>query len=494
MPMHYQQQANVGTRANNQATNPQAVMALMQNQLGAAPQPSANAFSFMNNGAPTNGIHIEDTQNPYSILPMEKPQVSFEEAFPKADRAAMLKDFEACEAMTLLNCPNTMYALFSSNTALMKDPKFLFSTLSGLYKQNYEILFNKYPSLNICIDFCLSMIIFKSLRALRTACSEATLSSGQALPNQHTKLQVARLIKSCKRVVGSTSRSSSNANNGASPTASPEKVQKSIDPEYTTLAKKLAKHPFMFTELLKTHNMLFNIGKCLEMCSPSDFAPLFVSIKLGMATRYGANRVKDVKMALVCQMRRPLICALGQRVVTVGQYYNLKYLDPLREILTKMTDFTSTESSMDYGKMGKLSITNIVENPDTQYVDKTMVFNNQGVHNMVVIDRINVFRVANNTFTSKSYSNSAYVMVEKDMCSYNADTVQTEVEKNGDTVDAEMAEYEKLVGLNEDDMITRLPWSLNSFLTSDEDNTDSNDIASSSSDESECKRQKLSDE
>lgn len=472
------------TSVNGNNANAQAVLSLMQNPGSATPQPVPSSFGFMNNSAHTNSLvsmlnnnnagssnnstASDDSKRLYEIVDFEEPIKTLDEVFPKSERAEMLADFEACEAMTLLNDPTTMYTLLINNEVFMNDNNhpFLFSTLSGFYKKNYEILFNKYPSLNTYVDFCLAMIIFKKPQDLKNACQLSSSSSGGTLPNLEAKMQVARLIRSRKRYIGKPSEPAKPASPAPSDESTSGQDNGDVDKnsEYNTLPKKLSKHPFYNTKLYAAAPLLFNIGQCLKFSIPSDFAPLFVNIRLGSVARIGSAKQRVNKMALVCNLTRPFIGLLWSRTVkNNGQYYHFSQMDNLGSIIAKMTDCSFMNNSFDYGRTTDLVINHIadpVQSAAYHHDQTTMVFSSKGLHNIAIIDRINIFRVANNTFSTKSFSKYVYVLAENDTSQYNEKVVTEEANKTSTAYDILMDEWEKQYNVTEKDMCVPLKWSL----------------------------------
>lgn len=451
---------------HQQLHHQETIEALLNNQMSsssAPPQPKSFQFSStttgMNNigGGPSTGV-----LDPYAVIDFDNLDMSLEQAFPMHERNAMRKDFEALEKMTLLNCFTTMYTLYLSQDNLKSDPKFLMSTLSGLYKTNYAVLFNKYPSLHVYVDFCLAIIIFRSPKDLKTICS--SYNNNNVVTNPNTKLMVSRLIRTRKRCAPSTQapvpakqpiiHEPSSGNSSSS---------SSSDNDNMSFESKCMKHPLMNTEIVRNLRIAFNIGECLQFCIPTEFIPMFVKAQTGMANRQVKNE-RIPKKALILNVSRPSVTSICNRATKdKKEYYYLQSMDSLGAVITKMSKLQQMPYSFDYGRIQDLVISMVMDqNNDTScmFDTKNMIFT-MGMYNITLIDRITVFQLANDAFTTKSYSNTVYMLNSNETTKYNPDTIEREISKKQAMRDRTMEEYEAEYNITDEDLDRKSQWALN---------------------------------
>lgn len=468
-PMPGLYQSNIPSGANN--ANAQAVMTLMQNHTGGIPQPNANPFAFMQ-ASTLAAMGKDDPKRFYDIVDITKLTKSFKEAFNRADRAKMLADFEVCESMTLLNDLDTMYTIYINQCSFNKNKQYLFYIISGFYKKNYGEMYEKYPSLNTFVDFCIAMLVFRSMRDLKNACKSASSTCNNTLSNPEAGLVVSRLIRTRKPYRGenpelkkardqttldATLQQASNPNEQSAATSTENTANADSAPMYDTLEKKLAEHPVLKTEIVKTNEDLFNIGRCFKYCIPSEFIPLFARLDLGQATRLGSNTERSTRSALVCTLSRPFFGHLWSRTVKQGQYMHFSQMENLAEIVTAMTGLTNSNTSFDYGKTKDLSVQNVTNG---NVMSNEMSFGTKGCHNIAIIDRINIFGVANKSFTTKSFSKNAYIMNEQETSTYDINAMKLETDRTLDKFNNDMDIYEFKTNITEEDMATPLKWAI----------------------------------
>lgn len=457
-PLQYPQQQQYGIYPQQQQQQPQhplltqqssSVDALLQNQMNAPPRPN---FPFMATGAPNTAIdmangllNLGQPTNQFEPVDFNELNTPWEQVFPPEDRKAMRKDFDALEKMSVFNCLTTMYTLYLSHETMKSDPKYLMCVLSGFYKKNYEVLFAKYPSLHIYVDFCLAIIIFQSAKDLKAMCSVPNI--GTNVSNPMARSLINRLIRT-RKPTSATNR------------PIPQPNQPIIHaPVVDTFEQKCAKHPLLTTKVVQEFRLAFNIGECLQYCIPTEFMPLFCTPKIGIAKRIMKGGSVSRK-ALVIALTRPAISSIWTRQTKdkKNEFYYLQTMDVMSELITKMTELQPAQYPFDYGRVQDLQVSLINESKASKS-SSAMVFTD-GNHNITLIDRINIFRLANLSFTAKSFSKTVYVLNDKVTTEFDQNVVDAEIEKEIQTRGVVIDDYEATNGITDEDLSRKLPWAI----------------------------------
>lgn len=299
---------------------------------------------------------------------------AFNDCFPKNEREAMAADFSLLEKMNLIDNDDKLYTLFMHSPSF-HNSKYYFEFMSSMYRDHYKELYEKYESLSVYVEFCLATIIFENEARLKSICISNTLR----LPNSGSKF--TKMLRN-KRNFQDT--------NNAEPNAKISKMNK-------------PKHPFFDTEFYKSNQTIFSIGKCMLYCIPPDFAALFVQIKSSMVNKMEKSTPIPVK-GLKITFSRPIICLISGRVNKTYTFENLEHLTHLGSIISEMTGLTQMRDAFTFGNKKNLQMIHIatskaIESPSKCY-DSGFI--------MVVVNNMSGYKLSNDTFTSRTYSDRIY--------------------------------------------------------------------------------------
>lgn len=268
------------------------------------------ATSTMNGIVPNNIINT-DADNDIIDLHDLKPR---ESCLDRGDYMKLSDDFEQVTNMNLIDDESCYSLMLYENVS--KTPLLYRLLLKAMYKEKYAELFECYESLEYTIEFFLGTILATSEDNLKRLCA---LQSVRCSDTKFLKLR-----------------------NRKAPVVN---------------TRNTVKHPFLSTKIYTQFSTLFNIGRCVKYCIPSDFAILNSSIVLKDIVTF-IKKGKIINKGIKVKFSRPVLCFVVPQK-TNYEYLRIEFMQSLCELLAKMSGKSYIDDNLTLGAKKQMTINNL---------------------------------------------------------------------------------------------------------------------------------------
>lgn len=336
------------------------------------------------------------------------------DVFTQVDRQKLAADLSLIERLNLVDDEDRIYTLYTHLPHMNYNTNYLFTTLAQIYREKYNNLYIKYPSLTVYVEFCLGFLIYHTAQKLIDACTSSRTMALPCSANSSSLIQHRRRKYAIKRP-NQTTKPTSPLKNGSSgddaPTTSKNNDandaddNKSNDNDAPPVKKiKMLKpiHPFFESSLYKSHESIFHIGRFIRYLIPADFAPLYTSYQRGQWPRWettGSVKTSGIRVVF----NRPVVTLLGRCpqsvkfVLTACQHF-----ERIRDTLEQMSGYKSEQDLVRYGCKKNLQTIMIKQNSV-----KTGALHESGF-NITIMSNFTVHVRGNNLMTARGYTDNVY--------------------------------------------------------------------------------------
>lgn len=286
------------------------------------------------------------------------------------------KDYETVKGMNVVDSIDDLDCLFLSSPSLV-NKGYKLKLIAQLYYEKYPEIYAKYPSMHVYTTYCLSMIIFNNISYLKHSCETRTV-------------RVPMLGSSFKLTRSQRKR----------------KHEDCDDSQKTLPGGKTSKftHPFLEHEAYKSCELLYNLGKCTDICQPSEFAILFTDTTIGKLNKMESNNPLQYT-GIRITFTMPIVCIVKSRKNKDFIFNSVEHLKNVGDFLSSLTSLMCAPDTFSWGNKRSLKCRDIVENTISD-VDLKKTYDNGFA--FVIVSSLNCFQLSNKTLSARTYSDSVY--------------------------------------------------------------------------------------
>lgn len=325
-----------------------------------------------------------ETKTKYDTIDMLPLKQEFDDAFSGDMKNELIRDFEAVKEMNLLS-DDMLYTLLTLSPALKNNKKYFFVKVICFYKKLYAPLFKKYESLGIWAETVLGMVIHLDFKKFENYCKNL-YKNVPRIEKPNTNEDDCQIL---------TRRGKRKRLSEVDKTEHVAKKAKMHD------EKKV--HPFLLTDVYTSNSIVFELGKLLEWCIPTQFALIGASVYYTEVIKYGLLSSKTPYKGLKIEFAKPTVGILGARTDNEGNTFSrVEDYSNFKAVLTNMTGLRTGEECFSYGHKKNLSCVNIA----TGGKKKQDGFDTG--YNMILIGEYSAFQSVNNMISCKGYTENVY--------------------------------------------------------------------------------------
>lgn len=345
----------------------------------------------------TNDPKKDDSKSGYVVCDMDEKSVKlYGEIVNYTNMMALKNDLSLIKNFNLVDDPELLDNLYLNQT-MMHENLFLYNLLSLMYHKRYASLFEKYPSLDIWLTYCLITLIWSTERELK---DRATKLSGNEF-----QMPKCGGINTVFTPIGRTKRNRSNGSQASEVPVCEKKAKLSEE-------DLRAVHPFLKMDEYIQFSTRYNIGKCIEYVLPADFMETVVTTQFGPTTHIGSERTKTTLNGVRIKLSTPIISVVTCRISGGTQkylYMQLKFMEALTSIVERLTNLKEVNDCITFGSRQDTKCRDIMTdkplaNLSTETSDTTTDFM------LPLLNNFTVFARKNGTFQAKAYSNIVSIL------------------------------------------------------------------------------------
>lgn len=406
-------------------------------------QEAANLMSNMASAIEAQSEKIGTGQ--YQIINMDESESKLlSETIDQEEMDKMRSDFDILEGMNLVD-DDALLDDLHINSTLSAEKVFMYSYLTRKYLDRYDELVQIYPSLKLYINFCLAHLIYSDEQKFKKQCTQLGANDDFKLPQFGADINTAFLSVTRKRTRNIDVSSTKNIDD--------EKKSKLDD---TKNSKPI--HPFLKTPYYMQFQTIFHLGRCLKYVIPADFAVTVATATYGGLNNLEKEKKKSVYNGLKINLKLPVVGILSVRINNNFSFMQLKLMDNLGSMITKMTGLTCYSDSFAFGNKQGIKCMDIVLNR-TQDLIKDETTPQSTAHMVTLVNNFAVFARKSGSFVSKAYS-EAITLLDKSHFDVEPDMAKkflTAIEQHQMRREEELNDYETQLAkyINEIDEISK---------------------------------------
>lgn len=290
----------------------------------------------------------------------------------------MRKDYETVKSMNLVDSDQDLDCLFLSSPSLI-NKEYKLKLLAQLYCEKYPEIYSKYPSMHVYTTYCLSMIIFNNVSYLKQSCENRTVRV--PMPGSSFKLKRLQRKRKCDDSDDRTDQKTLKGGN-----------------------KSKFVHPFLEHEAYKSCELLFNLGKCTEICQPSEFAILFTDTMVSKLNKMESNNSLQY-MGIRITFNVPIVCIVKSRKNKDFVFNSVEHLKNVGDFVSSLASLMCAPDTFSWGNKRSLKCRDIVERTISD-VELKKTYDNGFA--FVIVSSLNCFQLSNKTLSARTYSDSVY--------------------------------------------------------------------------------------
>lgn len=224
----------------------------------------------------------------------------------KYENETLSRDFEQVRCMNLLD-KESMDVIFSYGPGFdLKDKRWVFNFLTGMYADKYADLMKKYPSLFTWLCFNILTLVFNKIATLEGI--KAGAYTG--IPINNMNIQKRKRLR-----VGTTVNNNPTAN-----------------------SSNVSDHPLLQSSIFNTYAAIFRISDLLKYAIPSDFGALHAIHTFSKKTIHSSGSNSVIRPCINVEINPPMVVDFITRKVKDFKFNNMTNHEMVEYIESLFTD------------------------------------------------------------------------------------------------------------------------------------------------------------